>query len=106
MCGISGIFNYKNNLPVDHEILRSMNGELVHRGPDSEGFYAQDNIGLAFRRLSIIDLDTGNQPIHNEDKSVWVVFNGEIYNYIELRKVFTNEVLDYWKNTFSQLVFG
>ncbi len=86
MCGFSGIFNYKNNLAVTPEILRTMNRELVHRGPDDEGFYFQDNIGLAFRRLSIIDLDTGNQPIHNEDKSVWVVFNGEIYNYVELRE--------------------
>jgi len=84
MCGIAGIFNYKNTLPVTMERLKSMNQELVHRGPDDEGYYIDNNIGLAFRRLSIIDLDTGNQPIHNEDKSVWVVFNGEIYNYVEL----------------------
>jgi asparagine synthase (glutamine-hydrolysing) len=85
MCGIAGIFNYKSNRAVSSEILKIMNNEIVHRGPDDEGFYTRDNIGLAFRRLSIIDLHTGNQPIHNEDKTVWVVFNGEIYNYIELR---------------------
>jgi asparagine synthase (glutamine-hydrolysing) len=86
MCGIAGVFNYKKNLPVSLEILKTMNNELVHRGPDDEGFYIRDNIGIAFRRLSIIDLYTGNQPIHNEDKTVWVIFNGEIYNYVELKK--------------------
>jgi asparagine synthase (glutamine-hydrolysing) len=86
MCGIAGAFHYKSNLQVSSEIPRIMNKELVHRGPDDEGFYIKGNIGLAFRRLSIIDLDTGNQPIHNEDKSVYVVFNGEIYNYVELRE--------------------
>lgn len=86
MCGIAGIFNYRNTLPVTMETLKAMNRELVHRGPDDEGFYIHNSVGLAFRRLSIIDLDTGNQPIHNEDKSVWVVFNGEIYNYVELAR--------------------
>jgi asparagine synthase (glutamine-hydrolysing) len=86
MCGIAGAFNYKNSHPVSGELIRKMNEVLVHRGPDDEGFYYKDNIGLAFRRLSIIDLNTGNQPIHNEDKTIWVVFNGEIYNYVELRE--------------------
>lgn len=86
MCGIAGAFNYKNNRPVPLDELRIMSNELIRRGPDDEGFYFKENIGLAFRRLSIIDLDTGNQPMHNEDKSVWVVFNGEIYNYVELRE--------------------
>ncbi len=85
MCGISGTFNYKNNRPVSMDVIKRMNHELLHRGPDDEGYYVKDNIALAFRRLSIIDLHTGNQPIHNEDKTVWVVFNGEIYNYVELR---------------------
>lgn len=86
MCGIAGVFNYKKNIPVSSEILKAMNNKLVHRGPDDEGFYIKDNLGLAFRRLSIIDLSTGNQPIHNEGKTVWVIFNGEIYNYVELRR--------------------
>jgi asparagine synthase (glutamine-hydrolysing) len=86
MCGIAGVFNYTNDLPVSLDLLRTINKELLHRGPDDEGFYVKDNIGLAFRRLSIIDLYTGNQPIHNEDKTVWVIFNGEIYNYIELKE--------------------
>ncbi len=86
MCGIVGVFNYKNNSPVSSEVLKRMNDEIFHRGPDDEGFYVKDNIGIAARRLSIIDLNTGHQPIHNEDKTVRVVFNGEIYNYIELKE--------------------
>ena len=86
MCGIAGVFNYRNKAVASYETLKIMNGELVHRGPDDEGFYCKDNIGMAFRRLSIIDLNTGNQPLHNENKTVWVIFNGEIYNYIELRE--------------------
>lgn len=86
MCGIAGVFNFKTNHTVTHDILKIMSNEIIHRGPDDEGFYLRENIGLAFRRLSIIDLYTGNQPIHNENKTVWVVFNGEIYNYVELRK--------------------
>ena len=85
MCGIAGIFNYKKNHPVSKVILKRMSDSIIHRGPDDEGFYVKDNIGLAFRRLSIIDLNTGKQPIHNEDCTIWVVFNGEIYNYVELR---------------------
>jgi asparagine synthase (glutamine-hydrolysing) len=77
--------------PVDREVLARMAGALRHRGPDDEGFYVAEHedgvaVGLGFRRLSIIDLDTGNQPISNEDGSVQVVFNGEIYNFRELRR--------------------
>ncbi|RLD25365.1 MAG: asparagine synthetase B, partial [Bacteroidetes bacterium] len=71
MCGIAGIFNYKKNHPVSKDILKRMSDVIIHRGPDDEGFYIKGNIGLAFRRLSIIDLETGNQPIHNEDSTVW-----------------------------------
>ena len=59
---------------------------LKHRGPDGYGYHVQDRIGLGHARLSIIDLKTGGQPIHNEDKTIWVVLNGEIFNYIELRR--------------------
>src|SRR5947208_342300 len=62
-----------------------MNGSIRHRGPDEDGFYVNGAIGLGMRRLSIIDVEGGHQPIHNEDKTVWVVFNGEIYNYKEIR---------------------
>ena len=85
MCGICGIINY-NKKPINESLLRRMNDLLEHRGPDDEGYYINQKIGLGMRRLSIIDLVTGHQPIHNEDKSVWIVFNGEIYNFPELRK--------------------
>ncbi len=84
MCGITGAFNYNKGVPVSFETIKRMNDEIFHRGPDDEGFYVKNNIGIAMRRLSIIDLDTGSQPMHNEDRSVRVVFNGEIYNYVEL----------------------
>ena len=84
MCGICGKYNYAANEPVTKEELKKMNDLLVHRGPDDEGFHSEGNIGLAMRRLSIIDLSTGHQPISNEDGSVWIVFNGEIYNFQDL----------------------
>ena len=62
-----------------------MNDAIRHRGPDDDGFYFGDGVGLSMRRLSIIDLKTGHQPIHNQDQTAWIVFNGEIYNYRELR---------------------
>src|SRR5262249_19760385 len=67
------------------EDVHRMCQTIVHRGPDDEGLYASGRVGLGMRRLSIIDLSTGHQPIHNEDRTVWVVFNGEIYNFPELR---------------------
>ena len=85
MCGICGIYNYGSGLPVTREDLKAVNDLLIHRGPDAEGFYTRGNIGLGMRRLSIIDLSTGSQPISNEDESAWIVFNGEIYNFQELR---------------------
>jgi asparagine synthase (glutamine-hydrolysing) len=85
MCGICGKYNYGSLEPVSKEELQKMNDLLVHRGPDDEGYYAAGGVGLAMRRLSIIDLSTGHQPISNEDGSVLIVFNGEIYNFQELR---------------------
>ncbi len=83
MCGIAGIFSYRGK-PVLGEELRAMCSAIVHRGPDDEGLYLGAGVGLGMRRLSIIDLDSGRQPVRNEDGSVWVVFNGEIYNFQEL----------------------
>lgn len=85
MCGIAGIYDFSGgSAPTEHD-LRPMIARLHHRGPDGEGFYVNDRIGLAHARLSIIDLAGGAQPIRNETGSVWVVFNGEIFNYVELR---------------------
>jgi asparagine synthase (glutamine-hydrolysing) len=86
MCGICGVIQYDRMSQVDSEVLWSMNQRIAHRGPDDAGFHIAGNVGLAMRRLSIIDLSTGTQPVANEDKTVRLVYNGEIYNYKELRK--------------------
>ena len=86
MCGICGIFHRDRTLGVERDTLRRMNERIVHRGPDDEGLFVEANIGLAMRRLSIIDVKTGHQPISNEDETVWIVYNGELYNHLELRK--------------------
>lgn len=89
MCGICGITLPKNLTKViDSTLLGRMTQSLIHRGPDEEGVYLDPDrkIGLGFRRLSVIDLSTGSQPLANEDKTLWVVFNGEIYNFQELRQ--------------------
>ena len=84
MCGITGIFSPKYNLKKPKNTLKKMVSSLEHRGPDEQGFFLDDRIGLGHSRLSIIDLAGGQQPIFNEDKSIAVIFNGEIYNYPEL----------------------
>src|SRR6266853_6623537 len=85
MCGIVGMVMKDAGCLVDAADVRRMCDMIIHRGPDEEGVLAQGQVGLGIRRLSIIDLSTGQQPVHNEDKSVWIVFNGEIYNFPELR---------------------
>ena len=85
MCGIAGIVRWDGR-PVLESEVRAMCAAMVHRGPDDEGIYVGDGVALGMRRLSIIALDSGHQPVSNEDGSVWVVFNGEIYNYRELRR--------------------
>jgi asparagine synthase (glutamine-hydrolysing) len=85
MCGIAGIINLSGGVPPSRTELESMIHAVHHRGPDGYGYYCQGSVGLAHARLSIIDLAGGDQPIYNEDKSIQVVFNGEIFNYLELR---------------------
>lgn len=104
MCGIAGAFHYKNRLHISKDRLKAMSDKIAHRGPDDEGFYIKDHIGLAFRRLSIIDLNTGNQPIHNENKTIWVVFNGEIYNYVELRKDLEAQGHSFYTKTDTEVI--
>lgn len=82
MCGIAGFINTSKD---KKKIIKAMTDKIIHRGPDAEGFYVDNDIALGHRRLSIIDLSKGDQPIYNEDKSVVVIFNGEIYNYLELK---------------------
>jgi asparagine synthase (glutamine-hydrolysing) len=85
MCGICGQFNFGTGAPVARRDIVRMAGTIAHRGPDDEGFYIDGSLGLGFRRLSIIDLEGGHQPMSDREQSVWVVFNGEIYNFKELR---------------------
>ena len=85
MCGIVGIVR-NDGEDIDQARLGAMCDAIAHRGPDDDGFYVNGSVGLGMRRLSIIDLKTGQQPIHNADRSSWIVFNGEIYNYLELRE--------------------
>ena len=86
MCGISGIFEFDQARVMARETVHRMNESLRHRGPDDEGIFVGPGIGLGHRRLSIIDVAGGHQPISNEDGTIWVMFNGEIYNYADLRK--------------------
>src|SRR5262245_54959611 len=86
MCGILGFINLDREQTIDEQIARRMAAAIIHRGPDDEGFYFRKNVALGMRRLSIIDLAGGHQPMSNEDGSVQVVFNGEIYNFPALRE--------------------
>jgi len=86
MCGINGLLYFQKDQKVDEKIILKMIKTIEHRGPDDYGVFCEDNVGLGFRRLSIIDLKSGHQPLLNQDKSLIIVFNGEIYNYREKRK--------------------
>ena len=88
MCGFVGFISKDNN---KKKIIKDMADIIVHRGPDSDGYYVDDNVALGFRRLSIIDLDGGSQPIYNEKKDKVIIFNGEIYNYKEIREDLVNK---------------
>src|SRR3989441_6425652 len=85
MCGICGIFEYDRRADIPGEMVHRMNQTMIHRGPDDGGVFVGPGIGLGHRRLSIIDLAGGHQPMSNEDGTIWVLLNGEIYNYPELR---------------------
>lgn len=87
MCGICGKILFDRDNSIQPSLIKNMMDTMRHRGPDDEGIYISNHVGLGHRRLSIIDLNTGKQPIANEDSTVWVVFNGEIYNYKELRQL-------------------
>ena len=84
MCGIAGIINISS--PPQKPLMEKMCGIMKHRGPDGEGYYAEGAVALGHRRLSIIDLEGGKQPLSNEDGTVWITYNGEIYNFPDIRK--------------------
>ena len=86
MCGITGIVQFNREKAIAPAVLKNMCDSIYHRGPDDDGLYMSRNVGLGFRRLSIIDLSTGHQPLSNQNETVYIVFNGEIYNYLEQRQ--------------------
>src|SRR5689334_24583067 len=86
MCGISGVFNLQSGEPVSQDLMVQMTNLISHRGPDESGIYLDGPVGFGSTRLSIIDLSNGHQPMSNEKEDVWIVFNGEIWNYKTLRK--------------------
>lgn len=104
MCGIAGIADSGKGAMADRETIHQMCERIVHRGPDDEGIYVHEGVGLGMRRLSIIDLSGGHQPIHNEDKTVWVVFNGEIYNFPELRKELERRGHRFYTSTDTEVI--
>jgi asparagine synthase (glutamine-hydrolysing) len=103
MCGIAGTIGDEYDV-VTAEYVRRMCNTIVHRGPDDEGIYINGRVGLGMRRLSIIDVASGHQPIHNEDKTVWVVFNGEIYNFRELRDDLEQRGHRFYTNTDTEVI--
>jgi asparagine synthase (glutamine-hydrolysing) len=104
MCGICGQFNFARNEPVEPETIRRMTGTIVHRGPDDEGYFISGPIGLGFRRLSIIDLAGGHQPMSDAEETVWVIFNGEIYNYRELRAELQSKGHEFRTNSDTEVI--
>ncbi|MGH9353494.1 MAG: asparagine synthase (glutamine-hydrolyzing) [Terriglobia bacterium] len=104
MCGIAGILNANRSARIDPAVVHTMCEAIVHRGPDDEGIYAAGPVGLGMRRLSIIDLAGGHQPVHNEDKTVWVVFNGEIYNFPDLRTDLENRGHRFYTHTDTEVI--
>src|SRR5688572_31437885 len=103
MCGIAGIISV-SDAPVQRHEIESMCQAIVHRGPDEDGFYISHGVGMGMRRLSIIDLETGRQPVRNEDGSVWVVFNGEIYNFRELRELLEGKGHSFYTTTDTEVI--
>jgi asparagine synthase (glutamine-hydrolysing) len=104
MCGICGQFNYSSGKPVDSDVVRRMTYSIAHRGPDDEGFFIAGPVGLGFRRLSIIDLARGHQPMSDKEETVWVIFNGEIYNYKELRAELRNKGHHFRTNSDTEVI--
>lgn len=104
MCGFVGRINFDKRKGIDKAMIKSMCDTITHRGPDDEGYFIKENVGLGHRRLSIIDLNTGHQPIFNEDGSIVIVFNGEIYNFPELRKDLLSKGHDFKTKTDTEVI--
>ena len=106
MCGITGKVYFDKNKKVNANELKSMADVIRHRGPDDEGYYIDENVGLGFRRLSIIDLKTGHQPLSNSNDTIWITFNGEIYNFKELRYTLEKKGYQFKTNTDTEVIIN
>jgi len=104
MCGIAGIVTWAEGRRVTSPLIHQMCETIVHRGPDDEGIYTEGGVGLGMRRLSIIDVAGGHQPVHNEDRTVWIVFNGEIYNFPDLRRELESRGHRFYTNTDTETI--
>lgn len=104
MCGICGKINFDPSHLVRQEEIKKMADVINKRGPDDQGFYLNNNVGLGFRRLSIIDLESGHQPLSNEDGTIWIVFNGEIYNHLILRERLQQKGHQFKTNTDTEVI--
>jgi asparagine synthase (glutamine-hydrolysing) len=104
MCGICGQFNFGTGTPVEPDVIERMTRTLTHRGPDDEGFYYSGPLGLGFRRLSIIDLEGGHQPMSDEDDKIWVILNGEIYNFPDLRRTLEGDGFVFKTNADTEVI--
>jgi asparagine synthase (glutamine-hydrolysing) len=102
VCGIAGWLTHREQ--PEASVLDRMCDALEHRGPDDRGVYLDGPVGIAMRRLSILDISSGHQPIHNEDESLWVVFNGEIYNYVELRRELEQKGHRFYTNSDTETI--
>ncbi len=103
MCGICGIYNFDYK-KIDKTKLKVMNDQMINRGPDAEGYLIENNFGMAMRRLSIIDIDKSNQPISNENKNISIVFNGEIYNFIEIKQELLRDNVSFNTNGDTEVI--
>ena len=104
MCGIAGVLNLKEPGSISSDLIEKMISTLYHRGPDESGIYLDDWIGLGHTRLSIIDLSSGTQPIHNEDETLWIVYNGEVFNYPELKQDLLNKGHRFYTTTDTEVI--
>ena len=104
MCGINGIISNVVNKNHRDLLVNDMNNSMIHRGPDESGFFSDENCTLAMRRLSIIDLNSGTQPIWNEDKSIGVILNGEIYNFLELKQILIRKNHKFSTNSDTEVI--
>ena len=104
MYGICGKIYVDQERELPETLIKKMCRMIKHRGPDDEGYYVRGNVGLGMPRLSIIDVVGGHQPIHNEDKSLWIVFNGEIYNFQELRKRLIKKGHKFYTNSDTEVI--